>query len=102
MLEWVVHLPGVFSEAVSLAVRMRKVPLERSMILHRISESGLIDEYPNDLAKFLIQLGQYDTQPWLWYGTKDAVERLLAKELTLDIDKGLRELLAKNGQWMGD
>ena len=102
MLEWVVQLPGVFPEAVSLAVRMRKVPLERSMILHRISESDLIDEYPNDLAKFLIQLGQYDTQPWLWYGTKDAVERLLAKKLPLDIDTGLRELLAKNGQWMGD
>ena len=50
MLEWVVQLPGVFPEAVGLAVRMRKVPLERSMILHRISESGLIDEYPNDLA----------------------------------------------------
>ena len=102
MLEWVVQLPGVFPEAVGLAARMRKVPLERSMILHRISESGLIDEYPNDLAKFLIQLGQYDTQTWLWYGTKDAVERLLAKKLPLDIDTGLRELLAKNGQWMGD
>ena len=64
MLEWVVQLPGVFPEAVGLAVRMRKAPLERSMILQRISESGLIDEYPNDLAKFLIQLGQYDTQTW--------------------------------------
>ena len=101
MLEWVVHLTGVFLDAVSLAVRMRKVPLERTMILYRISESGLIDEHPNDLAKFLIHLGQCDTQPWLWHRTGDLVERLLAKELPPDIDTGLRELVAKNGQWMG-
>ena len=101
MLEWGVHLPGVFPEAVGLAVRMRKVPLERSRILYRISESGLIDEHPDDLAKFLIHLGQCDTQPWFWHRTGDMVERLLAKELPPDIDTGLRELFAKNGQWMG-
>ena len=102
MLEWVVHLPSAFPEAVSLALRMRKVPLERSMILYGISESGLIDEHPNDLAKFLIHLGQCDTQPWFWHRTGDMVERLLAKELPPDIDTGLRELIAKNGRWMGD
>ena len=100
MLEWVMHLPGVFSEAVSLALRMRKVPLKRSMILYRIGESGLIDEHPDDLARFLVHLGQHDTQS-LWYRTRDMVEKLLAKELPPDIDTGLRELLAKNGQWMG-
>ena len=101
MLEWVVHLPGVFPEAVILAVGMRKVPLERSMILHRISESGLIDEYPNDLAKFLIQLGQYDTQPWFWHRTREAVDKLLTKGLPPDIETGLHELIATNDQWMG-
>ena len=101
MLEWVAQFTSVFPEAVSLAVRMRKVPLERTRILSRISESGLIDEHPKDLAKFLIHLGQCDTQPWLWHSTRDMVERLLAKELPPDIDTGLRELVAKNGQWMG-
>ena len=100
MLEWVAHLPGVFPDAVSLAVRMRKVPLARSMTLHRIGESGLIDEHPNDLAKLLIHLGQCGTQPWFWHRTGDIVERLLAKELPPDIDTGLRELIAKNGLWM--
>ena len=101
MVEWVIHLPGVFPEAASLAVRMRKVPLERSMILYRVGESGLMDKHPNDLAKFLIHLGQCDTQPWFWHRTIDLVERLLAKELPPDIDTGLRELVAENGQWMG-
>ena len=101
MLEWVMNLPGVFPEAVNLAARMRNIPLERSMMLFHIGESGLTDKHPDDLAKFLIQLGQYETQPWFWHETRDTVERLLAKELPPDIDAGLRELLAKNGQWMG-
>ena len=101
MLEWVIHLTGVFPEAVSLAARMRKVPLERLMLLHLIGEGGLTDKHPYDLAKFLINLGQYDTQPWFWHGTKETVDKLLAKGLPQDIDAGLRELLAKNGQCMG-
>ena len=101
MLEWVIHLPGVFPEAVNLAARMRKIPLERSMILFHIGESGLTDKHPDVLAKFLIQLGQYETQPWFWHGTKETVDKLLAKGLPPDIDTELRELLAKNGQWMG-
>ena len=102
MLEWVLHLPGVFHEAVGLAERMRKVPLERSMILNRISESGLIDEYPDALAKFLIQLGQHDTQPWFWHRTRETVDKLLAVELPSEIKTGLHELIARKGQWMGD
>ena len=102
MLEWVMHLPSVFPEAVSLATQMRRVPLRRSTVLHGISESNLIEEQPDDLAKFLIQLGQHDTQPWFWHRTREVVERLLAKELPLDIETGLRELVAKNGQWMRD
>ena len=101
MLEWVINLPGVFTGAVNLAARMRKVPLERLMLLHLIGESGLTDNHPSDFAIFLIQLGQYDTQSWLWHGTKETVDKLLAKGLPPDIDTGLRELLAKNGQWMG-
>ena len=34
-LEWVIHLPGVFPKAVSLAAQMRRVPLQRSMVLRR-------------------------------------------------------------------
>ena len=102
MLEWVMRLPGVFPEAVSLAAQMHNVPLEGSMILYRIGESDLIDGHPNDLAKFLIQLGQCDTQPWFWHRTKETVDKLLTKELPQDIETGLHELIAKNGQWMGD
>ena len=100
MLEWVMRFPSVFPEAVSLATQMRRVRLEKSTILYRMNEGGLIDEHPEDLAKFLIHLGQCDAQPGFWYRTGDTVERLLTKGLPPDIDTGLRELIAKNGQWM--
>ena len=101
-LEWVIHLPGVFPEAASLAAQMRRVPLQRSMVLHGISESNLIDEEPDGLAKFLIHLGQCDTNPWLWHRTRETVDKLLTKELPPEIETGLHELIAKRGEWMGD
>ena len=102
MLEWAMHLPGVFPEAVSLAAQMPRVSLQTSMVLHGISESNLIDEHPNDLAKFLVLLGQCETHPWFWHRTREAVDKLLAKELPPDIETGLHELIATKGQWMSN
>ena len=102
MLEWVIRLPGVFPEAVGLAAQMRRVPLEGSMMLHRISENDLIDEHPTNVARFLIQLGRFDTQPWFWHRTRETVDNLLTKDLPPEIETGLRELIAKNGPWMDD
>jgi len=94
MLAWARHLPEVFSEAVDMATRMRPVPLNRSFILHNIGESGLVERYPNELAQFLVHLGQCQTEPWFWMGVKEIVERLLAQDLSADVDRGLQELIA--------
>ncbi len=102
MLEWVMHLPGVFSEAVSAATRMRPIPSGRSLTLHNIGESNLTERHPGALAKLLIHFGKCEAQPWVWHRTRDTVDRLLAKNLPEDIDIGLRELIAKYGPWMGD
>ena len=102
MLEWVMLLPGVFPEAVSLAGQMSRAPLQRSLVLHDISESNLIDEQPDALAKFLIILGQFDTHPWFWHRTREAVDKLLTKEPPPETKTGLLELIAKSGPMMGD
>ena len=93
MLEWVIHLTGVFSEAVNLATQMRHVSLSRSYILHNLGESELIERYPNDLAKFLICVAQHDTDQWFWHGTREIFDKLLVKDLQPDISRGLRELI---------
>ena len=95
MLEWVIHLPGVFPEAVGVAVQMPPGSLSQSHILHDLGESELIERYPDDLAKFLIHIGKQDTGPWFWLGTRQVVDRLLAEGLRDDLAQGLRELIAR-------
>ena len=101
MLEWVIRLPGVFGEAVSIATQMRPTTFDIPPTLEDIAESDLTERYPAALAKLLIHFGQCETQSWDWHGTRDTVDKLLAKGLPTDIETGLRELIAKKGPWMG-
>ena len=96
MLQWVMHLPGVFSDAVGMATQMRQVHLTRSHILHDLSNSDLTERYPDDLAEFLIHLGRNDTEPWFWLGTREVVDKLLSADLPDDLEQGLRELIVKH------
>ena len=96
MLGWVVALPGVFPEAVDAATKMPKGTIRHSLILHNISEGGLVERYPIQLAGFLAHLGQCKTDPWFWHATRSVIDRLLEKDLPSEIDTGLRELIATN------
>ena len=96
MLEWVMDLPGVFPEAVEVAIQMRRVHLSRSYILHDLSERELTERYPDDLARLLVHLGQNDTEPWFWLGTREVVDQLLAKDLPVNLKQGLRELIIRH------
>ena len=97
MLAWVIHLPAVFPEAVRVAVQMTPTSsIDRSHILRTLGENELIDRYPDDLAKLLIHLGQYDTTPWFWGGTREVVDKLLAKDLGAELNQGLRELIVRH------
>ena len=95
ILEWVLHLQGVFSEAVSMAVQMNPVLEDHSSLLDQIDESNLIDRYPNDLAKLLIHLGQQENLPWFWVSNLNVLENLLQKNLPENLAQGLQELIAR-------
>ena len=96
MFEWVIHLQGVFPEAVAMAVQMKPVTSEdHSNILHQISESNLIDHYPNELAQFLIHLGSTEHLPWFWETYLDVIYRLSQKDLPADLAQGVRELIVR-------
>lgn len=96
MLEWVIHLPGVFSEAVGMAIQMHPGTLTHSYILHDLQESELIERFPDYLAKFLVHLGRQNTDPWFWAGAREAIDKLLAKDLQPDLNQGLLELIVKH------
>ena len=96
MLEWVIHLPAVFPEAVRLAVQMNPAKsLDKIFILLDLLESELLDRYPDDLAKLLIHLGQYKTARF-WHGKGEVVNKLLAKDLGAELNQGLRELIVRH------
>ena len=96
MLEWVIHFPVVFSEAVELAIQMPLVTLTRSHILRNLGENELIERYPEDLAKFLIHLGRHDTGPWFWASARKVFDKLLTKGLRADLNQGLHELIVRH------
>ncbi len=95
MLGWTVALPSVFPEAVEIATKMLPTaPLSQSLILDDISESGLADRYPTAMAELLVYLSKRQTEPWFWMGTQSVVDHLLGKDMPLDIEAGLRKLVA--------
>ena len=96
MLGWVAHLTGVFPEAVEVASRMRVAPLNHSLILHDLEEAHLTDRHPKELTKFLLHLSECETEPWFWMDIRGVVDRLLAKGLPIELELGLRELLARH------
>ena len=94
MLEWAIHLTGVFPEAIEVSSRMRAATLSRSHILHDVGETDLVDRYPNELTRFLIHLNQSEAEPWFWLDIRGIADKLLTKSLPADLELGLRELLA--------
>ena len=96
MFEWVIYLQGVFPEVVDMAVRMKPVTLEDcSSLLHRISQSNLIDRHPNELAKFLIHLGSNEHLLWFWKTYFDVICQLSQKDLPTDLAEEIRELIVR-------
>ena len=97
MLEWTALLPAVYSEAVDLAVRMRDVPLQRSMVIRWTGTSEMVQKQPNAVARLLIHLGKAGQQPWTWYDATAIVDELLQSNLASEIEMSLRETVAKIG-----
>ena len=96
MFEWVIHLQGVFSEAVAMAVQMGPAPLKHSLELyHEVGEMNLINRYPTELAQFLIQLGKCETPPWFWYQDSQILHQLLEKDLPEELANELDDLILR-------
>ena len=95
MLEWVPILSGVFPQAVGVAIQMRKAPLKRGWMFPEVVENSLGQQYPSELARFLIHLGRCETEPLLWLGTNSVFGELLGADLPGELEYGIRELDAK-------
>ena len=96
MTEWATNLPGLFPDAVDLAVQMRPVSGIPWLVMHRIRDSGLAERHPCALANLLIHIAQSDSKPWIGLGIKGIVDQLLERDLPTDLKRRLRELAVRH------
>ena len=98
MLEWLPHLKGtVFPDAVDLAVRMPKAPIQRSLLVSDMNQSDLWQRYPEAAAKLLVYLGGCESPSYAWHGGKALIDKLLASGIPEDLKEKLKELRARLG-----
>ncbi|MYI88480.1 MAG: DUF4020 domain-containing protein [Synechococcus sp. SB0672_bin_10] len=94
--EWMIHLQGVFPEAVDILLRMPSIHLDPySLFLSRIAETTLIDRYPQELAKLLIHLGKPDHLPGFWKHDLDFLHKLREKNLSDELAQELDNLIRR-------
>lgn len=97
MLGWLPYLGAVFPEAVELAVRMPKTPLQHSSVIYELRESELLRRHPEAAAQMLIFLGASGSPGYIWHGGRELIDKLLQTGLPSVLEAGLKELVAKLG-----
>lgn len=97
MVEWSAHLPAVFSEAVSLAVRMPQTSLQRGSSIDAIEKSDLPAKHPEAVARLLLYLVGSGLPGHLGRRVAALANRVLLAGLPPDLERELRDLLVTHG-----
>lgn len=97
MLDWLPHLTAIFPEAVNLAIRMPKTPLQHCSVIYELRKSELSQQYPEAVAQLLIHLGESESPGYMWDEGRELVDKLLQTDLSPKLEEGLNELIAKLG-----
>ena len=100
MLGWLPALTEVFPEAVALAIRMPRVPLQHGYgLIDKLGKSdSLAEKHPREVAQLLIYLGQCNSPGYMWGdGGGALIEILVQSDLPKDLQQGLKELKARQG-----
>ena len=95
MLNWLPHLTSVFPEAVDLAVRMPKGPLQNCWVIDEFSinhENDVWQRHPESVAKLLIYLWECDLPRSSWYSARDLIDQLLRLDSSPESRRELQEI----------
>lgn len=95
MLDWLPHLPAVFSDAVALAVRMPSVTFEHLSVIYDFGESEIPKRYPNEVAQLLIYLGKSGSFSYIWHRVEKVIDVLRQSDLLPALNHSLEELTAR-------
>ena len=95
MLNWLPLLKGVFAEAVGIAMRMPKVPLQHGRVIHGLKENEIVKLYPESVAKLLLYLEEASPSGFFWFGSRDIIKQIVECGLPPDLETKIKELEAK-------
>lgn len=95
MLNCLLHMNGMFPEAVELAIQIPPTELSQLYIVRQINKSDLWENYPEAVAKLLIYLGTCNPPPYEWYEGRELVEKLLESGISEELKIKLKELVAQ-------
>lgn len=95
MLNCLLHMHGLFPEAVELAIQTPPAELSQLYIVHQMNQSDLWENYPEAVAKLLIYLGTCDLPTYEWYEGRELVEKLLESGISEELKVKLKELVAE-------
>ena len=99
ILDWVAHFDSLFPEAVELAIRTGAEQLDKHLLVHRIAGGEFINEHPVPTARLMIHLGSLTGEGgwWMWHHYREFLHELLVRWLPEEVEKSLREMMAKMG-----
>ena len=99
ILEWVAQFDSLFPEAVELAIRTGDEELDKHLLVHRIARGEFINRYPVATARLVIHLGSLTSEKdrWMWHHNRDFLIKLIEWDLPEEVEKSLREMMAKMG-----
>ena len=99
ILDWVPHFDSLFPEVVDLAIRTGDDELDKHLLVHRIGRGEFSSRYPGATARLVIHLGNLTSEKdrWMWHHYKDFLVELFERDLPEDVERSLREMMAKMG-----
>ena len=99
ILDWIPHFDSLFPEAVDLAIRTGDEGLDKHLLVHRIARGEIPKRYPLATARLVIHLGSLTSERdrWVWHRYRDFLVELIERDLPEEVDRSLREMMAKMG-----
>ncbi|PWG60930.1 SIR2 family protein [Spiribacter halobius] len=97
MWEWPLHMGDLFPHAVDVAVRMRRIPMDRALIPHTLVDSEYLQQYPDEVARYLVELVRAGLPRWECGDLRKIAQRLDELGAAPENRAALAEQMARMG-----
>ena len=96
IIDWTIKLPAAFPEAVELAPRMGPMSSSAVSMLAYADCSDLAERHPKSLARLLVHIGKWDSEPWISTRLSALMNGLSKRDLPGDLKQAVEETKARH------